>query len=63
MIELRAKTLAELRDKLGEHISDLDTKPYGYNIVSLILGTIATAYGDKEASRAVVDYELDALGW
>ena len=58
--DIRLKTL---RTEIEEAISSFHSDVYSYNIISWSLGEIASEYGTLEANRAIIDFDLDELGW
>ena len=57
------KSLADWRKTIAKEVDYVDIKPYSHNIISLALGAIAREHGNTEANKAIVDFELEDLGW
>jgi len=63
MPQIFPKTLEELRAEIEHEAQYVDIKPYSHNIIALLLGQIAKEHGQTEANKAIVDFELDDMGW
>lgn len=57
------KTLNDWRKGIKKEVPYVDIKPYSHNIISLSLGAIAKEFGQAEANKAIVDFDLESLGW
>ena len=57
------KTLWEWREVIEKEVDWVDIKPYSHNIIGIALRTIASEHGQKEADKAIVDFELYKKGW
>lgn len=57
------KTLQQYRGDIARQARYVDIKPYSHNIISLTLGMIAEHYGQEEANKAIIDFDLEEKGW
>lgn len=56
-------TLDELRADIECEVETVDIQPYSHNIITLTLQRIAKEHGHDQANQAIIDFELDKLGW
>lgn len=57
------EVMENARNKLDEHVGDIDIKPYSHNIVSIVLLGVASKIGTDYANQLIDDYNLEELGW
>ena len=57
------RTLKQLRKVIKDEAYFVDIKPYSHNIIGLCLLEISKRFGQAEANKAIVDCELEDLGW
>ena len=55
--------LKELRKRISAEVRSVGVKPYSHNIIGLILSQINDAFGREAANQAIVDFDLEKLGW
>jgi len=64
---MKKHTLKQLRADIEEQIPPLHvsctSNNFNHNIISITLRIIAKEYGKKQANKAIVDFELEELGW
>ncbi|KKM66012.1 hypothetical protein LCGC14_1485460, partial [marine sediment metagenome] len=60
---VEAKSLEEIKSKIGAEVDYVDVKPYSHNIIGLLLQMAATHYGNDAANELIDYFELEELGW
>ena len=60
---MQSEKLMNLYDLIEQEVPFVDVKPYSRNIISIRLGQIAEAFGQREANEAIEHFGLEKLGW
>lgn len=56
-------TLNRLRAEIEREAKTVDIKSHSHNIIALTLQQIDKKHGRDAANQAIIDFELDKLGW
>jgi len=60
---MRKKTLVQWRFVIKKEAPFVGIKAYSHNIIALALSAIASRWGQKEANKAIEDFDLKGKGW